>query len=90
MAEVGRRLAHEFRISVVDINFGCPVTDVTEKAHSGSYLLRYPDRVGQIVAAVAKACAPTPVTAKIRLGAAATRSTPATWPRRSKTPAGPH
>ena len=43
--------------------------EVTEKAHSGSYLLRYPDRVGQIVAAVAKACAPTPVTAKIRLGA---------------------
>ncbi len=69
MAEVGRRLAREFRVSVVDINFGCPVSDVTEKAHSGSYLLRYPDRVGQIVAAVAKACAPTPVTAKIRLGA---------------------
>ena len=46
-----------------------PVIEVTEKAHSGSYLLRYPDRVGQIVAAVAKACAPTPVTAKIRLGA---------------------
>ncbi len=69
MAEVGRRLAREFRISVVDINFGCPVTEVTEKAHSGSYLLRYPDRIGAIVAAVAKACAPTPVTAKIRLGA---------------------
>ena len=69
MAEVGRRLAREFRVSVVDINFGCPVTEVTEKAHSGSYLLRYPDRIGAIVAAVAKACAPTPVTAKIRLGA---------------------
>ncbi len=69
MAEVGRRLAREFRVSVVDINFGCPVTEVTEKAHSGSYLLRFPDRVGQIVAAVARACAPTPVTAKIRLGA---------------------
>ncbi len=69
MAEVGRRLAREFRVSVVDINFGCPVTDVTEKAHSGSYLLRYPDRIGAIVEAVARACAPTPVTAKIRLGA---------------------
>jgi tRNA-dihydrouridine synthase B len=69
MAEVGRRLAREFHISVVDINFGCPVTEVTEKAHSGSYLLRYPDRIGAIVSAVAKACAPTPVTAKIRLGA---------------------
>ena len=69
MAEVGRRLAREFRVSIVDINFGCPVKEVTEKAHSGSYLLRYPDRVGKIVNAVAKACAPTPVTAKIRLGA---------------------
>ena len=69
MAEVGQHLAREFRVSVVDINFGCPVKEVTEKAHSGSYLLRYPDRVGAIVSAVAKACAPTPVTAKIRLGA---------------------
>ncbi len=69
MAEVGRQLAHEFHVSIVDINFGCPVTDVAEKAHSGSYLLRYPDRIAQIVAAVANACSPTPVTAKIRLGA---------------------
>ena len=30
--------------------------------------MRFPDRIGQIVSAVAKACAPTPVTAKIRLG----------------------
>ena len=68
LAEVGRRLAREFHVSVVDINFGCPVLDVAEKARSGSYLLRYPDRVGRIVEAVARACAPTPVTAKIRLG----------------------
>jgi tRNA-dihydrouridine synthase B len=69
LAAVGRRLAEEFRASVVDINFGCPVRDVSEKAQSGSYLLRYPDRVGQIVARVASACRPVPVTAKIRLGA---------------------
>lgn len=68
LAAVGERLAREFRVSVVDINFGCPVRDVSEKARSGSYLLRYPDRVGAIVARVARACAPTPVTAKIRLG----------------------
>ena len=55
MAKVGRRLAEEYRVSVVDINFGCPVRQVTEKAHSGSYLL-------------VEVCAPTPVTAKIRLG----------------------
>jgi tRNA-dihydrouridine synthase B len=68
MAEVGRRLAVEFRVSVVDINFGCPVRDVAEKAESGSYLLRFPERIGEIVARVAAACSPTPVTTKIRLG----------------------
>jgi tRNA-dihydrouridine synthase B len=68
MARVGRRLVEEFRVSIVDINFGCPVRQVTEKAHSGSYLLRFPDRMGAIIEQVVAACAPTPVTAKIRLG----------------------
>src|SRR5437868_416043 len=68
LAAVGARLAHEFRVSVVDINFGCPVKKVTEGAKSGSYLLRWPDRVGQLVQRVVEACAPVPVTAKIRLG----------------------
>lgn len=68
LAKVGVALARDYEVSVVDINFGCPVKQVTQKAHSGSYLLRWPDRVGQIVERVVKACAPTPVTAKIRLG----------------------
>jgi len=68
LARVGARLAHEYRVSIVDINFGCPVKQVTEKAHSGSYLLRFPERMGQIIERVVAACAPTPVTAKIRLG----------------------
>lgn len=68
LARVGRRLVHEYGVDVVDINFGCPVRDVAEKAESGSYLLQDPARVGAIVERVAKACAPTPVTAKIRLG----------------------
>jgi tRNA-dihydrouridine synthase B len=68
LAQVGARLAHEYRVSVVDINFGCPVKQVTEKAHSGSYLLRHPDRVGKIIRKVVEACQPVPVTAKIRLG----------------------
>lgn len=68
MAKVGRRLVEQFQVSVVDINFGCPVKQVTEKAHSGSYLLRTPDRMGEIIRRVVDACAPTPVTAKIRLG----------------------
>jgi tRNA-dihydrouridine synthase B len=68
LAKVGARLAHEYRVSVVDINFGCPVKDVTEKAHSGSYLLKDPDRMGRIIEQVVEACRPVPVTAKIRLG----------------------
>ena len=58
----------EYRVSIVDINFGCPVRQVTEKAHSGSYLLPFPDRMGEIIERVVEACRPTPVTAKIRLG----------------------
>ncbi|MFN9247168.1 MAG: tRNA dihydrouridine synthase DusB [Planctomycetota bacterium] len=68
MARVGGRLVEDFRVSIVDINFGCPVKQVTEKAHSGSYLLRFPERMGAIIERVVAACAPTPVTAKIRLG----------------------
>jgi tRNA-dihydrouridine synthase B len=68
LAAVGARLANEYKVSVVDINFGCPVKDVAARAHSGSYLLRDPERVGRIVERVVQACKPTPVTAKIRLG----------------------
>jgi tRNA-dihydrouridine synthase B len=68
MAAAGGRLAREFHASVIDINFGCPVKRVTKRAKSGSYLLRQPELVGEIVARVVQACQPTPVTAKIRLG----------------------
>ncbi len=68
LAKVGRRLVEEYQVSIVDINFGCPVKQVTEKAKSGSYLLRVPDQMGAIIEKVVQACAPTPVTAKIRLG----------------------
>jgi tRNA-dihydrouridine synthase B len=72
LASVGRRLARDFHVSVVDLNFGCPVRQVTEKAHSGSWLLRDPARVGTIVRRVVEACNGVPVTAKIRLGCAET------------------
>ena len=68
LARVGARLTTEYKVSVVDINFGCPVKQVSQRARSGSYLLREPDRLGRIVEQVVQACAPTPVTAKIRLG----------------------
>lgn len=68
LAKVGRRLVEEYQVSVVDINFGCPVRQVTQRARSGSYLLKHPDRMGEIIEQVVAACGPTPVTAKIRLG----------------------
>ena len=68
MAKVGKRLIEEYQVSVVDINFGCPVKKVTERAKSGSYLLSQPEKMGAIIEQVVQACNPTPVTAKIRLG----------------------
>ena len=68
LAKVGARLVSDYQVSVVDINFGCPVRQVTQKAHSGSYLLSQPERMGRIIEQVVAACTPTPVTAKIRLG----------------------
>lgn len=77
MARVGKRLVEEFQVSVVDINFGCPVKQVTQRAHSGSYLLKYPDRMYEIIRQLVKACSPTPVTAKIRLGCTRNCANPA-------------
>ena len=68
LAEARRRLVEEYGVSVIDINFGCPARDVSQKAQSGSYLLGDPNRIGAIVARVVAACGSTPVTAKIRLG----------------------
>ncbi len=75
LSAVGERLAREFAVSVVDINFGCPAKAISQKAQSGSYLLQSPDRIGAIVRRVVEACAPTPVTAKIRLGPSRERIT---------------
>lgn len=68
LARVGAALAHEYQVSIVDLNFGCPVKQISAKAQSGSYLLREPERVGRIIEQVVQACHPVPVTAKIRLG----------------------
>ncbi len=52
----------------IDLNFGCPSKTVN-RHEGGSVLLREPQRVGDIVAAVRDAVDPNiPVTAKIRLG----------------------
>ena len=68
LAETGRRVAQDFGASAVDLNFGCPAPKIVKNSASGSALLANPEKVGNLVALVVRACAPTPVTAKIRLG----------------------
>lgn len=68
LAELAHKLAHEDRVSVIDLNFGCPAPQIAGKSQSGAYLLRDPEKIGRIVAACVAACGDVPVTAKIRLG----------------------
>jgi len=68
LSEFARRLAFDFQVSVIDLNFGCPAKQIAGRSASGSYLLQFPERIGDIVQRVALAAAPVPVTAKIRLG----------------------
>ena len=67
MADNAARCA-ELGAPGIDLNFGCPAKTVN-KSDGGAILLREPERVGSIVAAVRQAVpAGIPVTAKIRLG----------------------
>ena len=50
----------------VDLNFGCPVPKIVNN-HEGSALMREPEKIGQIVAAIKKV-SKLPVTVKIRAG----------------------
>ena len=68
LEETAVRLVSEYHVSVIDINFGCPAKRIAGSSASGSYLLRDPQKVGDLVGRVARRIAPTPVTAKIRLG----------------------
>ncbi len=75
LAEVGDVLAHLWKVSVIDINFGCPSPSVSQKSTSGAYLLDYPEKIERIVHQTVLACAPTPVTIKMRLGTCPQRIT---------------
>lgn len=52
---------------IIDINMGCPVNKVAQKAHAGSALLKDPDLVYRIVKSVVQAVS-KPVTVKMRIG----------------------
>lgn len=60
------KIVESLGFDVIDLNCGCPVDKVT-KDGSGSGLLRYPERIGQIVTALRTNCN-LPVSVKVRLG----------------------
>ena len=67
LGEAARMVADWKRPDFIDLNFGCPVNKVVSK-NGGSSLLRDCPLLGRVASAVVKAAAPTPVTAKIRIG----------------------
>lgn len=60
--------ACELGANAIDLNFGCPAKTVN-RHDGGASLLRHPERIREIVAAVRQAVPPyIPVSAKLRLG----------------------
>lgn len=67
MAEGASILSKKCLPDGIDINMGCPVNKIV-KNHEGSYLMKKPDLVYEIVARVKEAVYPLPVSVKIRSG----------------------
>ena len=67
MARAAKIIADRYNISLIDINMGCPVPKVAVRAAAGSGLLKFSDRIYNIVSSVVKAVS-LPVTVKIRSG----------------------
>src|SRR5467141_681906 len=67
MAEAARQVVDWVQPDFVDLNFGCPVNKVVCK-NGGSALLKDCPTLERVARAVVSALAPTPVTAKIRIG----------------------
>ena len=67
LAEAAKQVIDWVQPDFIDINFGCPVNKVVCR-HGGSSLLRDCPMLEKVAAAVVHACAPLPVTAKIRIG----------------------
>jgi tRNA-dihydrouridine synthase B len=67
MAEAARQVIEWVHPDFIDLNFGCPVNKVVAK-NGGSALLKDCPALAAVAAAVVRAVAPMPVTAKIRIG----------------------
>jgi len=67
LAEAAKQVIAWVNPDFIDINFGCPATKVVCR-NGGSSLLRDCPLLEKVADAVVRACAPLPVTAKIRIG----------------------
>src|SRR5947209_4231896 len=67
MAEAAKQVVDWVAPDFIDLNFGCPVNKVVAK-NGGSALLKDCPTLTSVAAAVVRAVAPMPVTAKIRIG----------------------
>ena len=67
MAEAAKHVVDWVAPDFIDLNFGCPVNKVVAK-NGGSALLKDCPTLAAVAAAVVRAVAPLPVTAKIRIG----------------------
>jgi len=67
LGEAARQVIDWVSPDFIDINFGCPANKVVCR-NGGSSLLRDRPLLERVADAVVKACAPLPVTAKIRIG----------------------
>ena len=68
MIEEAASRLRDLRVSVIDLNFGCPKHRIMGKQAAGATLMRDPATVGRLVAAAVRGAGPIPVTAKMRLG----------------------
>ena len=68
MAKATKMLCEKFpKVSIIDINMGCPVPKVAQRSQAGSALLKDVEKIKKIVKSIVEA-ANVPVTVKIRSG----------------------
>lgn len=67
MVEAAKYVDQNTDCDIIDINMGCPVPKVAQRAQAGAALLKDPDKVYDIIKAI-KANVSKPVTVKIRAG----------------------
>ena len=61
------KVVEDYGFKIIDLNFGCPVPKVAVRSEAGSALLKYPEKIKEIVEKVVNAVS-IPVTVKIRSG----------------------